>query len=139
MTNIELEGYRGQLRVRQNRNIDGAHLTVKALAALSGKTSVSLPPVPIHTLDLATHTFERQFMEEVTAALERIDKGTFGCCGECGKTIPVGRLEVLPYTRYCVECAWKLQKGPPKNGASFREADGPSVSAKTRSGPEVSG
>lgn len=48
----------------------------------------------------ATNTFKKQFLEEATAALNRIEKGTFGCCEECGKTIPVGRLEVLPYTRF---------------------------------------
>ena len=108
MTNTELELYRRQLRVRQNRNIDESHLTDKALGTSSGQAS-NLPPVSAHFPDLATKTFEQQFMEEVTAALERIEKGTFGCCEECGKAIPVGRLEVLPYTRFCVECVWKLQ------------------------------
>src|ERR1700692_3847055 len=92
MTNTELETFRRRLLVRHNRTIDQAHL-------------------PIHISDIVTNTFEQQFKEEVAAALERIDQGTFGCCEECGKTIPVGRLEVLPYTRSCVECARKPQRG----------------------------
>ena len=84
MTNTEIEGYQRQLQVRQNR-------------------------IPAPIPDLATTTFEQQFLEEVTAALERIEKGTFGCCEECGKAIQVRRLEFLPYTRFCVECVWKLQ------------------------------
>jgi DnaK suppressor protein len=109
MTNTELEVYQRQLRVRQNRHIDDSHLTDKALGMSGDEASVSLPAAPVHILDLATTTFEQQFLEEVTAALERIEKGTFGCCEECGKAIQVRRLEFLPYTRFCVECVWKLQ------------------------------
>ncbi|HKB05437.1 MAG TPA: TraR/DksA C4-type zinc finger protein [Gemmataceae bacterium] len=42
---------------------------------------------------------------EVLAALERIDRGTFGKCERCGNAIPKGRLEAIPYTRTCVRCA----------------------------------
>jgi DnaK suppressor protein len=49
-----------------------------------------------NTLDLL-HKAER--------ALERIDAGTYGTCESCGKAIPVERLEVLPYSTLCVECA----------------------------------
>jgi DnaK suppressor protein len=42
---------------------------------------------------------------EVLAALERIDRGTFGKCERCGGPIPRGRLEAIPYTRTCVKCA----------------------------------
>ena|SRR5271165_1838279 len=101
MTNTELEEYRRQLQVRQNRYFDTSQ---RALGTPGGQASVSLP-----TPDFATNTFQQQLMEEVTAALDRIEKGTFGCCEECGTTIPVGRLEVLLCTRFCVECVWKLQ------------------------------
>jgi RNA polymerase-binding transcription factor DksA len=129
MTNAELELYRRQLRVRQNRNTDESHLNDKALVTSSGQASglaSGLVPLSIYRHDLATKTFEQQIMKEVAAALDRIELGTFGCCEECGKTIPVGRLEVLPYTRFCVECARKPQRGPPKDGDPFREADYPS-------------
>jgi RNA polymerase-binding transcription factor DksA len=125
MTNTELELYRRQLRVRQNRNIDESHLTDKALVTSSGQAS-GLVPLSIYRHDLATKTFEQQIVKEVAAALDRIELGTFGYCEECGKTIPVGRLEVLPYTRFCVECARKPQRGPPQAGNPFREADYPS-------------
>jgi RNA polymerase-binding transcription factor DksA len=119
MTDTELELCRRQLCDRQNRNIDKSHLADKALGTSVGQASASLPSVPIHIPDFATSTFEKQFMEEVAAALERIEKGTFGCCEECGKTIPVARLEILPYTRFCVECAWKLQRGATEGRSSI--------------------
>jgi RNA polymerase-binding transcription factor DksA len=42
---------------------------------------------------------------EARAAIERIDRGTFGKCERCGQPIPRGRLEAIPYTRTCVKCA----------------------------------
>lgn len=44
-------------------------------------------------------------LRKVERALERIDAGTYGTCESCGKAIPVERLEVLPYSTLCVECA----------------------------------
>jgi RNA polymerase-binding transcription factor DksA len=42
---------------------------------------------------------------EALAAVERIDRGTFGKCERCGGDIPKGRLEAIPYVRTCVKCA----------------------------------
>lgn len=39
------------------------------------------------------------------AALERMDTGSYGICLQCGKRIPIQRLEVLPYTTTCMKCA----------------------------------
>lgn len=44
-------------------------------------------------------------LRKAERALERIDDGTYGTCESCGKAIPVERLEVLPYSTLCVECA----------------------------------
>jgi RNA polymerase-binding transcription factor DksA len=38
-------------------------------------------------------------------ALERIERGTYGTCKECGKAIPVDRLRALPHATACVGCA----------------------------------
>ena len=77
--------------------------------------------MPIHMADLGTDAFEQentlnllqneeQVLAHIAAALERIDQGTFGRCEECGAEIPETRLRALPYARYCVECARKLEK-----------------------------
>jgi RNA polymerase-binding protein DksA len=41
----------------------------------------------------------------VEEALVRIDEGKYGKCDDCGGAIPVARLDALPYTKLCVECA----------------------------------
>jgi RNA polymerase-binding protein DksA len=43
-------------------------------------------------------------LREIDAALERIDKGTYGRCESCGAPIPEERLEARPIARLCVEC-----------------------------------
>ncbi|CNF65692.1 General stress protein 16O [Mycobacterium tuberculosis] len=43
-------------------------------------------------------------LEEIDAALLRLDEGTYGLCEDCGKPVPEGRLEIIPYARRCVKC-----------------------------------
>lgn len=42
---------------------------------------------------------------KVDRALERVDAGTYGICESCRKSIPMARLDVLPYVTLCVDCA----------------------------------
>lgn len=41
---------------------------------------------------------------EIEEALRRLDRGRYGVCETCLRTIPAERLEVLPATRHCVSC-----------------------------------
>ncbi len=54
---------------------------------------------------------ERQLLQMVEAALSRIREGTFGECISCGNEINSKRLEAVPWTRYCIACQEKLEKG----------------------------
>jgi len=47
----------------------------------------------------------RAEISQVRAALGRIDSGTFGTCDRCGEEISDGRLEAVPYTGVCIDCA----------------------------------
>ncbi|QZN85877.1 TraR/DksA C4-type zinc finger protein [Cellulomonas sp. C5510] len=55
-------------------------------------------------LDALTHDM-RERIAEVDAALDRLDRGTYGTCERCGQPIPVERLRALPAARTCVACA----------------------------------
>jgi DnaK suppressor protein len=48
---------------------------------------------------------EKDAIEQIDGALKRIEEGRFGQCEECGVKIPEPRLEALPYTALCVQCA----------------------------------
>ncbi len=44
-------------------------------------------------------------LDEIDAALARIEDGTYGTCTNCGKQIPVERLEANPWASLCIDCA----------------------------------
>ena len=53
---------------------------------------------------------ERTRLRLVEEALAKIDEGTYGVCERCEEAIPVKRLELLPFTRYCVQCQTELER-----------------------------
>lgn len=66
-----------------------------------------------HIADTATETFMRELdggleenaehlLDEIEAALERIDDGTFGTCTVCGRPIGEERLDAVPYATLCI-------------------------------------
>lgn len=48
-----------------------------------------------------------QRLEEVQAALQRIEDGTYGKCESCGNKIPPERLEAIPAASLCISCKQK--------------------------------
>ena len=46
-------------------------------------------------------------IEDVQAALVRLDEGTYGSCLDCGNAIPSARLAVRPEAARCVGCQQK--------------------------------
>jgi len=44
-------------------------------------------------------------LDDVDRALSRLEEGTYGACGRCGNPINTERLEAMPATRYCIDCA----------------------------------
>jgi len=54
---------------------------------------------------------DRQLLLMVDGALARLREGSFGECVSCGKEINAKRLEAVPWTRHCIECQEKAEKG----------------------------
>lgn len=44
-------------------------------------------------------------IEQIDAAQERIEAGTYGRCTGCGSAIPEERLELRPFASTCVACS----------------------------------
>jgi len=44
-------------------------------------------------------------INEIRAALGRIDAGTYGTCVACGQPIAESRLEAVPHAARCIDCA----------------------------------
>ncbi|WP_053956930.1 TraR/DksA C4-type zinc finger protein [Inediibacterium massiliense] len=68
-----------------------------------------------HPADIGTETFEMEmnfnlknneelYLKEIEDALDRIQRGTYGKCIDCGGDIPNERLEMLPTALQCMNC-----------------------------------
>src|SRR5262249_17794151 len=106
-----------ELGSRLKADISG--LAGEALRQAGGEASGGLSNAPMHPADLGSDNYEQevtlslldndaQLLEDVEAALNRLDAGTYGRCDICGNAISRERLDVLPATRYCIDCAHRL-------------------------------
>ena len=61
--------------------------------------------------DMAVETLNQQALsiQNIRAALERIEDGSYGCCERCDQQIPAKRLEALPWARMCVKCQSEIE------------------------------
>jgi DnaK suppressor protein len=53
---------------------------------------------------------QRQRIHDIDVALDQIEKGAYGICMSCGEEIPPRRMEVRPFSRYCIECKTDIEK-----------------------------
>lgn len=118
----ELELYRNSLmnlRARLRGDLD--QMTDEALKRNQPESSGNLSNVPLHMADVGTENYDQEFtlslieneqgtLDQIHGALERINAGSFGKCAECAQPIAKPRLQALPYTPYCIECARKMEK-----------------------------
>jgi RNA polymerase-binding transcription factor DksA len=158
MTKSETTKFRTRLQELANRiQTTAGSAEEQARQATGGEAAGDLSNTPIHLGDIGSEVAaqeigaallenEQYLQNEVGAALERIEKGTFGLCENCGRSIVHARLEAIPYTRFCVLCAKQLHPGRAVNlnegrptsweaGACLR-AEGPPAGAP--GGPEES-
>jgi len=67
-----------------------------------------------HLADVAGPAYEREFavgleegaqqtIEEIDAALKRIEAGSYGVCEVCGEPIGAERLSAIPWARLCID------------------------------------
>ena len=50
-------------------------------------------------------------LDQVEAAIHRIEDGGYGRCEECGEPIPKLRLDAIPYAAECERCASQQEGG----------------------------
>jgi DnaK suppressor protein len=117
----ELEAFRDallDLRSRLRGDLD--QMTDEALRRDQPDSSGNLSNVPLHMADVGTENYDQEFtlglieneqgtLELVNEALVRLNHGKFGRCEECNEPIAKPRLQALPYTRHCIQCARELE------------------------------
>lgn len=54
---------------------------------------------------------DREILQKVDEALQRILRGGYGSCQECGDELNRKRLEAVPWASHCVKCQEKIERG----------------------------
>jgi DnaK suppressor protein len=55
---------------------------------------------------------QRRELQQIDAAIARLEAGEYGVCSDCGQDIDPRRLEALPYALLCTECATRRERAP---------------------------
>ena len=58
--------------------------------------------------DLEEHEWVK--LQQVEAALKKVEDGKYGTCEQCGHKILETRLEIMPYTEFCMQCLSEIEK-----------------------------
>jgi RNA polymerase-binding transcription factor DksA len=151
MNKAHLEKLRNTLETLTSRvRSDATAMIEQARGGSGGNGGGELSNVPFHLGDMGTEEYlydlnttllanEQYIVTEARAALDRMDAGTYGACESCGTMIAKARLEAIPYTRYCVECAEKnptpevsLDEGRPRVPADTLAPEGEMQESRPR-------
>src|SRR4051794_2606849 len=123
MKTEELDVFRHTLETLRSRlRGDLDQMTDEALRRNVTNGSGNLSNVPLHMADVGTENYDQEFtlelieneqgtLELVNQALGRLDAGKFGLCVECGTPIARPRLQAIPYTQHCIDCARQVENG----------------------------
>ncbi len=119
LTKAELKEFQAKLiEIRARIKGDVKDLTEETLGRDHGESRT-----PTHPAELGSETYEQDFslslirneeevLEDISAALARLESGEYGVCLKCleaGKPvkksmIPKARLKAIPWAKNCVEC-----------------------------------
>ncbi|MDI3299213.1 MAG: TraR/DksA C4-type zinc finger protein [Bacillota bacterium] len=115
-----------ELRRRIEREMESLRRRLEHVEAGLGRSqSDSLGELSIrdnHPADIGDETFQRsqdvayrnrweRRLEDLEAALRRMEEGTYGYCQRCGRPIEIGRLEAAPEARLCAHCQRGVEAG----------------------------
>jgi DnaK suppressor protein len=95
---------------------------MRAYAISKGDSQAELDNGTEDYVDYAVNSYAREFLLSLTEmdrkhlllveeALNRIDRGEYGYCQQCGEDINPKRLEVQPWARHCLTCQELEEKG----------------------------
>ena len=113
MTPAKLSRFRSMLEVLHER-VGGEVNYVVASIHEDVNVKENVSAAPVHLADVAGDSVdadvkvlqtERGILDEINAALSRMDEGTFGRCSDCRAAISEERLNAIPYTALCAQCA----------------------------------
>ena len=66
-----------------------------------------------HAVRYAEEERDIEELRDIEDARERIAAGSYGSCADCGRDIPLLRLQAQPTARRCVACQEKFERSHP--------------------------
>jgi RNA polymerase-binding transcription factor len=114
---IDLSGLRAMLEEQRTFRLD----QLAQLDAQTGQARTELAGRHLDPLDASadrarTEVSEvlaaaaTQALEDIEAALTRMEAGTYGRCERCHEHIPPERLEAVPQARLCMSCQRRAER-----------------------------
>ena len=115
MEKKRLEYYKKKLQARRDELMKSIARTEEAGRQADEDTTVDLA-------DKAANSYTKEFLfgqtdtdrstlQLIDTALSRMKAGSYGLCASCENEIQVKRLEAVPWTKHCLACQEKQEKG----------------------------
>ncbi len=102
-----LDKKRGVTEAYNKNTSYGRHVEDEGTQDLADKASSAYTKEFLYSLS----NTDREILQQVDEALQRIGKRTFGTCQECSDELNRKRLEAVPWASHCVKCQEKIEKG----------------------------
>lgn len=111
-----VEEFRSRLLAARGQLARTVAVTGEELASLDDQPGDPFEDVPVQDVANTLSRLEgreRHQLDEIEAALGRLEAGTFGVCEMCAQPIPLARLRAMPTARHCVACQASEEGGGP--------------------------
>jgi DnaK suppressor protein len=109
-----LEKLRKVLLTRRDALARAIRGDLNLLSELHGPTTGDILDIAADTVQDEINSrlleVESDELRAIDAAIERMSDGSYGTCQDCGKAIPLRRLQAVPYVVDCIDCRRAAEK-----------------------------
>jgi RNA polymerase-binding protein DksA len=121
LTKKEIEHFKKKILAERERILKELGRIEEAINAAAEDKNGSNQSYSNHLADLGTDYMEKEknfyyasqeghYLRSLDEALERIKRGEYGLCFDCGELITNKRLDVVPSARLCITCKSESEK-----------------------------
>lgn len=106
----DLEQRRATLSGQLAEHLHGQSRADRAREVMQQDGDDAAQRLPERDIAAALTAHEQRELDAVSAALQRLQRGEYGSCAECGVAIPFDRLKAEPWALRCVDCEARREK-----------------------------
>jgi len=121
MPNKKLAKYRELLEAKQQELSKGFRTRNQIALQRTPEMEEEAQMVVEQDLAVQNRNLAADLLRQISAALDRIDDGSYGTCLSCGAEIQPQRLEAVPWASHCTRCQETLDLKKGKSAAQRRE------------------